>query len=59
MELDQLKLQVEEKLYPPRFQVAAGGSITENVLATFSFKGTMETLNAEVLLKTDTLGITL
>ena len=54
-----VELQVEEKLYPPRFQVAVGGNITENVLATFSFKGTTENLNAEVLLKTDTLGITL
>lgn len=57
MELDQLKLQVEEKLYPPRFQIAAGGSITENVLAKFSFKGAMETLNGVVLLETS--GITL
>ena len=59
MELDQLKLQVEEKLYPPRFQVAAGGNITETVLAKFFFKGTTENSNAEVILKTDTLGITL
>ena len=58
MELDQLKLQVEENLYPPRFQVAVGGNITENVLTKFSFKGAMETLNGVVLLKTDTLGIT-
>ena len=57
VESDQLKLQVEEKLYPPRFQVAVGGNVTENVLATISFKGAMETLNGKVLLETS--GITL
>ena len=57
VESDQLKLQVEEKLYPPSFQVAVGGNITENVLAKFSFKGAMETLNGVVLLETS--GITL
>ena len=57
VKLDQLKLQVDEKLYPPRFQVAVGGNITENVLTKFSFKGAMETLNGVVLLETS--GITL
>ena len=33
MQLDQLKLQVEEGRYPPRFQIAAGGDVTKNVLA--------------------------
>ena len=55
MESDQLKLQVEEKLYRPRFQVAVGGSITENVLATFFFKGAMEPLNGVVLLETSSI----
>ena len=59
MELDQLKLQIEEGLYPPRFQIAAGGDVTESVLAKITFKGTAENLNTVLLLKPETLGITL
>ena len=38
VQLDQLKLEVEEGLYPPRFQIAAGGDVTESVLAKITFK---------------------
>ena len=40
VQLEQLKLQVEEGLYPPRFhvQIAAGGNVTESVLAKITFK---------------------
>ena len=38
VQLDQLKLQVEEGLYPPRFQIAAGGDVTKSVLAKITFK---------------------
>ena len=59
VQLDRLQLEIEEGLYPPRFQIAAGGDATESVLAEITFKGTAENLNTELLLKPETLGIIL
>ena len=59
MQLDQLQLEIEEGLYPPRFKIAAGGDVTESALAKISFKGTTENLNTVFLLKPQTLGILL
>ena len=52
-------MEIEEGLYPPKFQIAAGGDVTESVLAEITFKGTAENLNTELLLKPETLGIIL
>ena len=59
VQLNQLQLEIEEGLYPPRFQIAAGGDVTESVLAKITFKGTTENLNTVLLLKPKTLGIVL
>ena len=59
VELDQLKLEIEKGLYPPRFQIAAGGDATKSVLAKITFKGTTENLNTVLLLKPETSGIIL
>ena len=56
VQLDQLQLEIEEELYPPRFKIAAGGDVTKSVLAEITFKGTAENLNTELLLKPETLG---
>ena len=59
VQLDQLQLEIEEGLYPPRFKIAAGGDVTGSALAKISFKGTTENLNTVFLLKPQTLGIVL